>query len=172
MDSEEDLALARQYEQDRKRERSEDIQRRLQERERQRRVRYDANQRYTERTREADHCNLTYKSQMKDFTEAVRKMDRSNIFAHPSASGDGKGYLHGQYKSIWKLCHKLEGLSNHAICLDEMIPYESCVRVFFDMEIKRGTYQDWGPLATESYVTGFYEAMKGHVEGSIALART
>ena len=143
MDSKEDLALVRQYEQDRKRKRSKDIQRRLQERERQRHVRYDANQRYTERTREADHCNLTYKSQMKDFTEAVRKMDRSNIFAHPSASGDGKGYLHGQYKSIWKLCHKLEGLLNHAIRLDKMIPYESCVRVFFDMEIKRGTYQDW-----------------------------
>ena len=112
--------LLRQVAEDIERERDEWRQRRRCKQEARRRETFDAHDRYVEQTRQAVNKHMIYKSQMKDFNPATLWMTSSNIFAHPSASGDGKGYLHGRYLNLWNLCHRL----GTNVCFDEMVPHD------------------------------------------------
>ena len=136
---------------------------------------HDANRRFLDRVAAAANNKLSHRSKLDSFTDVQLGAVNSNVFAHQSA-GDGKSFLHGQYRNMFSFCQQINRFSNKDLCADEMVPYDKPGRLFFDLEVKQidscsAAEVEANFIAERAKVDEYERILKGHVEGSLLLGR-
>ena len=136
---------------------------------------HDSNRRFLQRVQIANQCHLVHKCSIDGFAKDTLRAPNTNIFVHQSA-GDGKSYLHGEYRSMFDFLHQVSQCTDNIVNADEIIPYNQPVRMFFDLEIK----QISGDVATSArgysgfmetlYLNQYRPILEEHVKGSVELA--